>query len=73
MGGVGGFIHVIANCAGIVGPAVTGFIVQSTGAFTSAFVLAGAIAIIGVLAVIIFVQPIPHELTGGGSALPQPT
>ncbi len=73
VGGVGGFVHAIANCAGIIGPTVTGFIVQYTGAFTSAFVLAGAIAIIGVLAVIIFVQPIPHELTGGGSALAQPT
>ena len=48
IGGVGGFIHMMANCAGIIGPAVTGYIVQYTGAFTSAFVLAGAIAIGGV-------------------------
>ena len=41
VGGVGGFVHAIANCAGIIGPTVTGFIVQYTGAFTSAFVLAG--------------------------------
>ena len=58
IGGVGGFIHMIANCAGIIGPAVTGFIVQSTGAFTSAFVLAGAVAIAGVTCVLIFVRPI---------------
>ena len=58
IGGVGGFIHMIANCAGIIGPAVTGFIVQSTGAFTSAFVLAGAIAIMGVICVLVFVRPI---------------
>ena len=44
-----------------VGPAVTGFIVQSTGAFTSAFVLAGAIAIAGVSCVLIFVRPIAVE------------
>jgi MFS transporter, ACS family, hexuronate transporter len=62
VGGVGGFVHAIANCAGIIGPAVTGFIVQYTGAFTSAFVLAGGLAIIGVLAVILFVRPIPHEV-----------
>jgi MFS transporter, ACS family, hexuronate transporter len=61
IGGVGGFIHMMANCAGIVGPAVTGFIVQSTGAFTSAFVLAGAIAIAGVGCVLIFVRPIAVE------------
>ena len=58
IGGVGGFIHMMANCAGIIGPAVTGFIVQSTGAFTSAFVLAGGIAILGVLCVLVFVKPI---------------
>ena len=64
VGGVGGFVHVIANCAGIIGPTVTGFIVQYTGAFTSAFVLAGALAIVGVLAVVFFVRPIPHEVAG---------
>jgi len=62
VGGVGGFVHAIANCAGIIGPTVTGFIVQYTGAFTSAFVLAGALAIVGVLAVVFFVRPIPHEV-----------
>ena len=63
IGGVGGFIHMIANCAGIIGPAVTGFIVQSTGVFTSAFVLAGGIAIIGVLCVLVFVKPIESTRT----------
>ncbi len=58
IGGVGGFIHMIANCAGIIGPAATGFIVQYTGAFTSAFMLAGAVAILGVLCVLAFVKPI---------------
>jgi len=62
IGGVGGFVHAVANCAGIIGPAVTGFIVQATGAFTSAFVLAGAIAIVGVAAVLIFVRPIAAPL-----------
>lgn len=66
IGGVGGFIHMMANCAGIIGPAVTGFIVQYTGAFTGAFVLAGGIAIAGVLCVLVFVRPIattiPHDV-----------
>jgi nitrate/nitrite transporter NarK len=69
VGGVGGFIHAIANCAGIIGPTITGFIVQYTGAFTSAFVLAGGIAIIGVLAVVILVRPIAADLP---HAAPQP-
>lgn len=63
IGGVGGFIHMMANCAGIIGPAVTGFIVQSTGVFTSAFVLAGGIAILGVLGVLVFVKPIESMRT----------
>jgi MFS transporter, ACS family, hexuronate transporter len=63
IGGVGGFIHMIANCAGIIGPTVTGFIVPYTGVFTSAFVLAGGVAILGVLCVLIFVKPIESTLT----------
>lgn len=63
IGGVGGFIHMIANCAGIIGPTVTGYIVQYTGVFTSAFVLAGGVAILGVLCVLIFVKPIESTLT----------
>jgi D-galactonate transporter len=58
VGGVGGFIHAVANCAGIIGPAVTGFIKQWTHAFESAFYLAGGIALLGVLAVALFVKPL---------------
>lgn len=58
IGSVSGFVHALANCAGIIGPSVTGLLVQGTGAYTSAFVLAGAIAVTGVAAVAILVQPI---------------
>ena len=58
IGSVGGFVHMVANCAGIVGPTVTGLLVQGTGAFTTAFILAGCIAAVGVSAVVIFVRPI---------------
>jgi ACS family hexuronate transporter-like MFS transporter len=58
MGAVSGFVHLIANCAGIVGPAVTGFIVQATGVFTSAFLLAGGAALSGALLVLVFVKRI---------------
>ncbi|MBV9758331.1 MAG: MFS transporter, partial [Alphaproteobacteria bacterium] len=47
VGGVSGFVHFIANCGGIVAPLVTGFIVQETGSFFSAFLLTGAIAVLG--------------------------
>ena len=56
VGGVSGFVHGLANTAGIIGPAVTGFIVQGTGSFTSAFMLAGGIAVLGVIAVLVFVR-----------------
>jgi MFS transporter, ACS family, hexuronate transporter len=56
VGGVGGFVHLIANLAGIVAPAATGYMVQASGSFTSAFVLTGAIAVLGALSVIVFVR-----------------
>lgn len=55
IGAAGGFIHLVANCAGIVGPAVTGFIVRGTGVFTSAFLLAGFVALTGAVFVAILV------------------
>jgi MFS family permease len=55
VGGVGGFVHLIANLAGIIAPSVTGFLVQATGSFTSAFVLTGAMAVIGAILVAVFV------------------
>jgi ACS family hexuronate transporter-like MFS transporter len=64
VGGVGGFVHLIANLAGIVAPAMTGFLVAWTGQFTSAFILTGAIAISGAMAVAIFVRaPRPAAVT----------
>lgn len=62
VGGVSGFVHFLANLSGVIGPAVTGYIVQSTGVFTSAFVLAGSLALIGSLAVAFFVRPIKQNI-----------
>ena len=57
VGGVGGFVHLIANTAGIVAPSVTGFMVQATGgSYTGAFGLAGGIAVLGALSVAVFVR-----------------
>jgi ACS family hexuronate transporter-like MFS transporter len=58
VGGVSGFMHFLANTSGIIGPTVTGFIVQSTGKFTSAFLLAGGLAVLGALSVAFWVRPI---------------
>lgn len=56
VGGVSGFVHLIANLAGVVAPSMTGFLVQATHSFVSAFILAGAFAILGALAVLVFVR-----------------
>ncbi|WP_087753534.1 MFS transporter [Paraburkholderia caledonica] len=57
VGGVGGFVHLLANLAGVIGPAVTGFIVQAThGAYGSAFVLAGGIAVLGAVCSLVWIR-----------------
>jgi ACS family hexuronate transporter-like MFS transporter len=56
VGGVAGFVHLIANTAGIVAPIVTGLLVERTGSFVSAFVLAGGLATVGALLVAMLVR-----------------
>jgi len=58
VGGVGGFVHCISNLAGIIGPAATGFIVEFSGNFNAAFLLAGILAVVAGLAVAFGVKPI---------------
>jgi len=58
VGRVGGFVHFLSNLAGIFAPSITGFIVQATGSFTSAFLLTGGLAAMGALTVAIFAKPI---------------
>lgn len=57
VGGASGFIHLVGSVSGIVGPIVTGYIVQHTGKFDSAFILAGGIAALGALLVLLVVRP----------------
>ncbi|OON39674.1 MFS transporter [Izhakiella australiensis] len=56
VGGVSGFIHLVGSLSGIIGPIVTGFIVQRTGHFDSAFVLAGIVAALGALLVLFVIK-----------------
>jgi MFS transporter, ACS family, hexuronate transporter len=56
VGTASGFMHGLANCSGIVGPAITGMLIQSTGSFVSAFVLAGAVGLVGSLILACFVD-----------------
>ena len=56
VGGVSGFIHLLSNISGIIGPSATGYAVQYFGGFNSAFFLAGGAAVAGVIAMTIFVR-----------------
>jgi MFS family permease len=44
-----GIQNMVGNCAGILAPIVTGFIVQATGTFTGAFAVAAALAVAGLV------------------------
>lgn len=56
LGGVSGFVHLMANVSGIVGPTVTGFAVEYFGGYGSAFALGATIDLIGVLAMLFVVR-----------------
>ncbi|MFG1172070.1 MFS transporter [Erwiniaceae bacterium CAU 1747] len=57
VGSISGFIHLIGSLSGIIGPIATGYLVQHTGKFDSAFILAGGIAALGSLLVLVVVSP----------------
>lgn len=61
VGSVSGFIHLVGSISGIIGPIITGFIVQHTGKFDSAFILAGIIAAIGSLLVFLVIKDTKKE------------
>ncbi|MEZ0119167.1 UNVERIFIED_ORG: ACS family hexuronate transporter-like MFS transporter [Heyndrickxia coagulans] len=61
VGSVGGFMHFLANTAGIIGPSLTGYLVDISGTYTAAFILAGALAVIACIGVVRFVRPITGE------------
>jgi MFS family permease len=57
VGTVGGYVHLLSNIAGIVGPAATGFIIKYAGGYSLSFLLAGSLVVVGALAVFFFVHP----------------
>ncbi|MEK6424413.1 MAG: MFS transporter [Burkholderia gladioli] len=56
VGAAGGFVHLLANLAGILSPSLTGWLVQYGGGYSSAFVLAGASALAGALILMVAVR-----------------
>lgn len=64
VGTASGFMHGLANLSGIVGPAITGYLIQQSGTYSAGFILAGTLGIIGALIVALLVgrntlEPLP--------------
>ncbi|WP_144114263.1 MFS transporter [Paraburkholderia sp. BCC1886] len=55
VGGVGGFVHLIANISGVVGPALMGMAVERLGGYDSGFLVGAGIDLLGVLAMLFFI------------------
>jgi MFS family permease len=61
-----GVQNTCANIAGISAPLITGFVVDRTGSFTAAFLIAAALAVIGIVAfglVVRRIEPIDWHVT----------
>jgi MFS transporter, ACS family, hexuronate transporter len=56
VGSVGGFVHLLANTAGIIGPALTGVIIERSGGFGFAFRAVAAVDIVAALTVLALVN-----------------
>ncbi|GAN81925.1 MFS transporter [Acidocella aminolytica] len=72
VGAVSGFVHLLSNVAGIIGPGLTGFIIQYWGGYNMAFLIASLVAVVGACAVAVFVrnqsQALPVEYIAGRPA-----
>ncbi|RJT40825.1 MFS transporter [Rahnella woolbedingensis] len=56
IGTAGGFVHLLANLAGILSPSITGFLIQYGGGYQPAFTLSSGLSIVGVVAMAILVR-----------------
>ncbi|MEX5862666.1 hypothetical protein AB6H29_12375 [Providencia hangzhouensis] len=48
----------MANVAGILGPIITGYIIEWSGMYSIAFFVAGGIGIVGAISVALYVKPL---------------
>ncbi|MEA9391370.1 MFS transporter [Acerihabitans sp. TG2] len=56
IGSAGGFVHLLANLAGILSPGITGFLIQYGGGYQSAFILSSILALVGIVVMLLFVR-----------------
>jgi MFS family permease len=68
-GTIGGIMNFVNNGMGILAPIVTGVIVGATQSFTNAFMVAGAVLILGIISYIFIlgrIEPIPQPVAVAG-------
>ncbi|WP_300000467.1 MFS transporter [uncultured Cedecea sp.] len=63
IGTTGGFVHLLANLAGIMSPAITGLLIQYGGGYHSAFILASVLSLIGIVALLALVKQQKNQLS----------
>ncbi|WPP01270.1 MFS transporter [Pseudomonas sp. HR96] len=56
VGGTGGFVHLLANLAGILAPSLTGLLVQFGGGYNVAFMVTAGVCALGMVVVILAVR-----------------
>jgi MFS family permease len=64
-----GIQNSLGNFAGMIAPAATGFIIQGTGRFTAAFILAAAVSMLGLIGWVAMLPKLA-ELRWGGATAP---
>ena len=73
-GAIGGIMNFFNNLMGVAAPVVTGYIVGATNSFNGAFLVAGAVLLIGILSYVFLlgeITPLPDRDAGQGN-LPEP-
>jgi MFS-type transporter involved in bile tolerance (Atg22 family) len=67
-GTVGGIMNFLNSIMGIIAPIITGFIVLETNSFSSAFVVAGVVLLIGIVSYVFVlgrIEPVPDLIERG--------
>src|SRR6185295_7358173 len=62
VGTVGGIMNFAHNMTGAAAPIVTGYVVGNTQAFTNAFIVAGAVLVVGIMSFVVLlgrIEPLP--------------
>jgi MFS transporter, ACS family, hexuronate transporter len=67
LGRVGGVVNFVANLSGIIGPSLTGYIIEYGGGYTNSFLLAAAVSLTGSLVALTLIRQ-PRSLPAGTSA-----